>query len=89
MTDATFHVVCHDCPFEALTSHRECAEAGVQAHRKNTGHNVEHAPIDGEVECDDCRRVVAIEDLKKDLVNAITGRRPLICQPCWHRGSIW
>lgn len=89
MPDALYHVVCHACPFEGLTSKRENADLGVRAHRKRTGHDVEHMPIDGTVECDECHTEVPVEFLKENLVHALGGRRPQICLACWRAGGLW
>jgi hypothetical protein len=41
--DPTYHVVCHDCPFEAVTSDERYAAAAATAHPD--GHAVEYAEV--------------------------------------------
>lgn len=41
----TYHIVCHDCPTEFLTSGRSEAEQRLSEHRRSTGHNVEFASL--------------------------------------------
>lgn len=40
-----YHVVCHDCPTELLSSGASEAEARVDEHEASTGHNVELAAL--------------------------------------------
>jgi len=37
--------------------------------------------------CQDCGRQVPIEDVKTDIVNAITDEHPVICEDCWGAGG--
>ena len=39
--------------------------------------------------CQDCGRQVPIDDLKTDLVNAVTDKHPVICDDCWDAGGVW
>lgn len=36
----TYHVVCHECPEEAILDGAEAAEALVEDHREDTGHRM-------------------------------------------------
>ncbi|WP_336025506.1 hypothetical protein [Halobellus salinisoli] len=40
-----YHVVCHDCPTESISSGESEAEARLDEHRASTGHNVELAAL--------------------------------------------
>jgi len=40
-----FHVVCHDCTFEAVADHEEAADLGTYLHAADTEHNVEFAEV--------------------------------------------
>jgi hypothetical protein len=40
-----YHIVCHDCATEFLTSGEAEAEQRLSEHRSETGHNVEFAPL--------------------------------------------
>lgn len=40
-----FHLVCHDCPTEAVARGEREAQERLSKHRSETGHNVELAPI--------------------------------------------
>ncbi|MBP1987215.1 hypothetical protein [Halolamina salifodinae] len=42
----TTHVVCRDCPFEALVDDADADET-VETHEEETGHNVDDGRIDG------------------------------------------
>lgn len=42
----TYHVVCHDCPYEFLRSDEDDANNLTVAHAYTDGHNVEYAMID-------------------------------------------
>ena len=39
--------------------------------------------------CQDCGRQVLIDDVKTNLVNAVTDEHPVICEDCWTSGGIW
>jgi hypothetical protein len=39
--------------------------------------------------CQDCGRQVPSDDVKTDLVNAVTDEHPVICEDCWTAGGIW
>jgi len=43
----TYHIVCHDCPTEFLTTRQAEARRRLSEHRNSTGHNVEFAPLGG------------------------------------------
>jgi hypothetical protein len=45
----TYHIVCHDCPTECLTTEGTEAERLLAEHRTATGHNVEFASL-GDIE---------------------------------------
>jgi hypothetical protein len=42
----TFHIVCHDCPFEALVTDSAEAEKQVSLHVAETGHSARYARVD-------------------------------------------
>ncbi|WP_435184308.1 hypothetical protein [Halobellus sp. EA9] len=42
---SVYHLVCHDCPTESVIAGERVAQEQLEAHRAETGHNVELAPI--------------------------------------------
>jgi len=49
MTDATYHVVCHDCTHENIWTGESAAERDVYLHGGEHDHNVEYAAVDDDV----------------------------------------
>jgi len=41
----TYHVVCHDCPFEAVKQKLALSIQSTVRHREATGHNVEYKEV--------------------------------------------
>jgi hypothetical protein len=46
----TIHIVCRDCPFEALEDDPDEVDRIIDTHEDETGHDVDDGPVDDSVE---------------------------------------